>query len=300
MEHISPDAAEREYGITCNHEKMENGELRFRLTSSDGSGYIRTVSTPQSKWQKSHYHKEVKETYIVQKGWMVLASLRNGQVILEKYEKGTSVTTELLVPHNVYLPADSVIHTVKHGESQESDWLAYPDLDAETIKLTENQILANARQPLREVSVDPRFDAYIDIYNNLDNLIWRVPGFFVAALAILLGFIGNILSKPDSSLPLWAWGVLFLFVGVLFLLGSYSMGRIRFHHSRMGEELKLMEPQGYFHTRSKTVKQYWPPAAPHVFIIFFTILGLVFLILSCLAVSEYVGLTQLLKEYKAK
>jgi hypothetical protein len=71
---ISETEAERQHGIVANHTRMPNGELRFRLNASDGTGYVRTESVPGGNWQISHYHRELRETYIVQKGWMILVS----------------------------------------------------------------------------------------------------------------------------------------------------------------------------------------------------------------------------------
>ena len=43
---ISETEAERQHGIVANHTRMPNGELRFRLNASDGTGYVRTESVP--------------------------------------------------------------------------------------------------------------------------------------------------------------------------------------------------------------------------------------------------------------
>jgi hypothetical protein len=51
---INSEQAASQFGILSNHERMENGELRFRLMGSDGNGYIRmyknsihlTLATP--------------------------------------------------------------------------------------------------------------------------------------------------------------------------------------------------------------------------------------------------------------
>lgn len=131
-------------GISTLHERMQNGELRFRLMSSDGSAYIRTVSGMEGAWQKSHFHKRVRETYVVEKGWMVLAEWdeRLGRAIYKKYGPGDVVTTEPLKRHNVYLPSESVIHTVKHSATPgELDWYGAPELDAITHAVGERELL---------------------------------------------------------------------------------------------------------------------------------------------------------------
>jgi len=290
---ISSDEAKKSYGITCPHERMPNGELRFRLVSTDGSAYIRTASTLGSGWQRSHFHKQVFETYIVQSGWMALASLRNGEVVLERFVAGQITTTERLVPHNVYLPANAVIHTVKHGNTAEKDWWPCPELDQRTTILTEEEILSRARIPSKANDLDPRFSSYIDVYNNLDSLIWQVPGFFIASAAIVFGFLTSSLAKDSVSLPPVVWACVFLFVGLLFLIGTYSMYRIRLHHTRMGNEIMLLEPSGYFHLRSKMVRRLWPPSAPHVFMVFFAALGVASLVIAYLMFTQHPWLLHL-------
>lgn len=285
IENITIEEAKERYGITCPHKRMPNGELRFRLASADGSTYIRTVSTPNSGWQNSHYHKHVFETYIVQSGWMALASLRNGNIEIERFAPGEVVTTKLYEPHNVYLPESAVIHTVKHGHATDRDWWPVPDLDGRTQNLTEAEILARC-QSAKAGQLDPRFGSYINVYNNLDTLIWQVPGFFVGGAAIFFGFVASSFQSGSTALPAIAWGLLFLFVSALFLIGAYSMCRLRIHHTRMGAELVSMESAGYFHSRAVTVRRWWPPPAPHVFIIFFSILGIFCLLVAGLVLSK--------------
>jgi mannose-6-phosphate isomerase-like protein (cupin superfamily) len=133
-------------GIWTKHSKMENGELRFRLRSRDGSAYIRTEATSESGWQRSHKHRSVQETYIVQHGRMVLAECIDDRLRIRVITAGGIVTTQPHVPHNVYMFPRAIIHTVKHGEEGETnDWIAEPSLDAKTRDLTEADILELAK-----------------------------------------------------------------------------------------------------------------------------------------------------------
>lgn len=134
------DAEAEVRGIWTSHEIMDNGELRYRLLSEDGSAYIRTVSGTQGAWQNSHHHKSVKETYIVQDGWMAYAELREGLLVGRVYEKDASVTTQPGIVHNVYLPKKAVIHTVKHGIALEHDWHRSDEFDEMTKILLEEDI----------------------------------------------------------------------------------------------------------------------------------------------------------------
>jgi len=286
--HISVEIAEKDYGITCSHEKMKNEEIRFRLNCDDGSAYIRTVGGDKGGWQNSHFHQSIRETYIVQKGWMALASVGKEKLELSLYRSGENVTTEPFVVHNIYLPAGAVIHTVKHGLAEGKDWCGDEELDKMTKTLNENDIARLAsRRNSEDYEIDPRFNSYINVYNNLDNLLWRIPSIFIGGAAILLGFVANIASNPDASLSHELWATMFFLVGTLFLLGTYSMSRIRIHHTRMGEELKALEPIGYFRTRGETVQKSWPPSAPSIFMRAFAAVGLALLGLGIMAIVDF-------------
>jgi hypothetical protein len=127
---------------------MPNGELRFRMYGRDGNGYVRTISGPVGAWQNSHYHHQIRETFIVETGWMVLAEWHpeGHGVALKRLNPGGIVTTEPLRQHNVYLPADTLIHVIKHGSAMgEADWIAAPELDAATKCLSEAQILERTK-----------------------------------------------------------------------------------------------------------------------------------------------------------
>lgn len=141
MSKITNEDASRIYGIDTKHEIMENGELRFRLLSEDGSAYIRTVSGDAGAWQNSHFHKQVRETYIVQEGWIAYAELINGVLVGHVYRKDETVTTQPNIIHNVYLPKGAIIHTVKHGNTKDRDWWASEQFDDITKNITEDVLI---------------------------------------------------------------------------------------------------------------------------------------------------------------
>ena len=117
MTPISQDEASKKHGIKCSHSVSEDGELRFRLISNDGTAYIRTEGPPMGEWQDSHWHNKVKETYIVQSGWIGYAEMNDGHPIYRIYNVGESFTTPPYIIHTVYIPSGAVIHTVKHGDT---------------------------------------------------------------------------------------------------------------------------------------------------------------------------------------
>jgi len=287
MKNIPDAEAKNDYGITCRHDLMDNGELRFRLNSEDGSAYIRTLSGETGAWQNSHFHKAMRETYIAQKGWMAFARLDDSKLSVSIIQAGDAITIEPFVIHNVYLPAGAIIHTVKHGISQEKDWFGDEGFNKMTKDLTEEDIARLALKSGVEKDIDPRFNSYVAIYNNLDNLLWRIPSLFIGGAAILIGFVANIVSKPNASLSPALWSAMFILIGALFLLGAYSMSRIRIHHSRMGVELRSLESVGYFHTREETIKKLWTPGAPILFILVFSLLGLALIVLGLVAIFSF-------------
>jgi hypothetical protein len=120
---------------------MDNGEVRFRLMHDAGDGYIRTMMGSQGGWQNAHSHDSVIETYIVQSGWIGVALMDHAVVDLQTREEGDSFTTVPGAPHNIYLPAGSVIHTVKHGACRPGDWHASPILDQKSKGHTEQDLL---------------------------------------------------------------------------------------------------------------------------------------------------------------
>jgi len=128
------------HDISFKKEVMDNGELRIRLILQDGSAYIRTEAGETGAWQNSHFHSYLEETYIVQKGWIGFAELVEGSLILRVEKENALFTVSSMVPHNLYLPADTVIHTVKHGKVKQGDWHESKELDALTKHLSELEI----------------------------------------------------------------------------------------------------------------------------------------------------------------
>jgi len=146
-EPISADQAQNDYGITTNHECMENGELRFRLSGSDGSSYSRTIATGHGGWQNSHAHTTCQELYLVESGWMALATPAQSKLspLLQILHPGCVCVTSIGQIHNVYLPGNAVIHTIRFGvQGLQLRWEPEPSFDAQTKCLSEAEILSLA------------------------------------------------------------------------------------------------------------------------------------------------------------
>lgn len=146
---LSPEEV-AQLGVVTNHEQMPSGEYRLWLMDTDGSGYIRTVAGEFGAWQNSHYHKGIREFYAVQKGWIAFVEWGDelGSLNLRVLREGETVMSKPGQPHNVYVPAGTVIHTVKFGDtagekaSGQADWHASPELDKSTKLLFEEVIIS--------------------------------------------------------------------------------------------------------------------------------------------------------------
>ncbi len=129
------------------HEEMPNGETRDRLMGVGGYGYILTRAGATGAWQNAHLH-QVRETYIVQHGWMVLVDWHDGVARWRLFNQGDVVTTEPGVAHNIYLVTGAVIHTVKHGNTVGKDWwYPAPELDAVTKSVTDEHDIRERALP---------------------------------------------------------------------------------------------------------------------------------------------------------
>ena len=117
------------YGINIKCNIMDNDEKRFRLIGSDNSTYIRTEASRTGGWQNSHYHKTIKEFYLVQKGAIILVELKNNEVFTKKLLEGDSFITEPNIPHNVFMFPNTITHTIKFGDCTNPDWNEYKKLD---------------------------------------------------------------------------------------------------------------------------------------------------------------------------
>lgn len=186
MRDITCEEAATLHGITTYHQEMDNSEYRFRLLKSDGTAYVRTESSRTGAWQNSHYHNNVRETYIVQRGWIAYAALIHGERTINVYRAGESFTTQPHIIHNVYMPANAVIHTVKHGESATEDRIqdnATKQFDDETQPLTEHQIRLAADKP---------DEIYTAEYRHFDTLIWQLPTWCTAIFLVTAAGAGSI------------------------------------------------------------------------------------------------------------
>ena len=143
--HTLTDAFLSDRSIEFNYEQMPNTELRFRLLGPDGGCYVRTEASPEGSWQNSHSHDATFELYVIQAGWIAIAHMGDIGVEINVYRENDHCVIRPHVLHNVYMPARAVLHTVKYG-GVKGDWIACEELDKLTQHLSEQDILASARE----------------------------------------------------------------------------------------------------------------------------------------------------------
>jgi hypothetical protein len=229
IKNIEPNEAWEKYKISTNHQEMDSGELRFRLKKDDGTAYIRTEAASTGEWQTSHYHKNCKETYIVQRGWIACAEMNYEHVKLKIYKNDEIFTIMPGIIHNIYLPSNAVIHTIKHGISKDGDRITDNEtkkLDSLTISLSENQIRYLSRKGSSKIS-----EVYSAEYRHFDTLIWQLPAWSTAVFigSIMGGIsIANIYINESTGLSSKGllWGFFLLMACILQAL-SHVLYRFR-------------------------------------------------------------------------
>jgi hypothetical protein len=184
----------------------------------------------------------VKETFIVQAGWIGYAELQNGATRFFVYRMGEMFTTPPEIIHNVYMSDGAVIHTVKHGlgigEARLIDDRT-KRFDSETSRVSE--ALLRQRALLTSQQNDDQYNTplprYNEAYRHFDNLIWQVPAWTTAIFAVVLaGMTQLTIDSPIlafvglAATPLLAASCgLF---GIFVLSLSHALYRFRWHQVR--------------------------------------------------------------------
>lgn len=129
-----PDLPE---SVELKAKEMPNGEIRVRIAHA-ASGLSASITSNAEHhgaagWQNSHRHlSDMKETYVVQAGWLVVATLDEITTtpLFEKYVAGSVFTLSGSEAHNVYVSEGTIFATVKHGSKEgRKDWQPAPELD---------------------------------------------------------------------------------------------------------------------------------------------------------------------------
>jgi hypothetical protein len=227
MREINAARAKREFGIATKHNEMDNGERRFRLLKNDGTAYSRTEAVEESGWQFSHLHRTVRETYIVQTGWVAFAELVSSQLVLRLLHPGDIVTTQPGVVHNVYLSGDAVIHTVKHGTAEGDD--RYVDETTKAFDLVTRTLATPTAVRAAAIRIVDKGPAeYSDTYRHFDNLIWQIPAWSTAVFALAIQSLFGVLHS-HAARDLNAATILSLFTALALWSFAFVMSRFRMH-----------------------------------------------------------------------
>jgi hypothetical protein len=242
---ITPEDAAKNHGVTTHHTVSKEGEHRFRLLKHDGTAYIRTEAAPEGRWQNAHWHSKVRETYIVQKEHLFYVERRtDGEPTAPvRYEAGEMFTSAAEVIHDVYLPPEAVIHTVKHGEAKDEERLEDARTEAFTELLTTRgtEPLGRARRPLPAGSTAQgqagAKGPYNQVYLHFDRLIWQVPAWATAIVALVFAGLARLRSDGPLvefiRLPVdWILALLMFLFGCVLLVLSHALYRFRWHQIR--------------------------------------------------------------------
>ena len=227
---IPPGLAKAQHGISALHHEMENHELRFRLKHTSGSAYILTKATAGSGWQKSHYHEVVRETYIVESGWMAFAELLDGWMRVRIFANGAVLTTQPNVVHNVYLPDGAIIHTVKHGGGEGDD--RHTDGDAPALDLL-TCALSNEAQIRAAAYRSGNGASYPEGYRHFDGLIWQVPAWSTAIFALACPIVIDAARLPVGGIAEQNSAGLVVFLSICLMVFGLVLYRFRVHQRSM-------------------------------------------------------------------
>ena len=111
-------------------EKMPNTEIRYRVKIDENTIYSITKSGEYPAWQNSHYHKNCKEIYYVQKGKMKIITKEKEFVYCRLLNKGDKIVVDEEISHNIFLYKDTEICVLKYGNILNSNWYSDKLLDS--------------------------------------------------------------------------------------------------------------------------------------------------------------------------
>ena len=100
-----------------------------------------------------------------------------------------------------------------------------------------NYITAHEAEPL--APLDPRFDGYLSVFNNLEKVLWGLLAFLGATTALSFSFLNSVLSQPEWKSLLAAPA--FFVVSLFYFCGARSIQVIKKYRDKIGNDLKAME-----------------------------------------------------------
>lgn len=108
---------------------------------------------------------------------------------------------------------------------------------------------------------DTKYASYIAVYCNIDTILWKNMSTVAAVTALLFAVVGVLVANPVVSFGPFdhrkTLAVFLAMIGVFYLGAWWNFKRMRFHHTCMGDEIRKLEHDGYFHFRGKESKNTW-------------------------------------------
>jgi len=122
--------------------------------------------------------------------------------------------------------------------------------------------------PSAGVGPNIKYEKYVDLYTNLDNLVWRNSSILLSVTVLALGIVGTFGLRPDIRIePLShsaTVGMGFFLIGLFYGLATFTMYRMRWHHRQLERYLKKLEVEGYFQFRVDAPKSGISDARLHI------------------------------------
>jgi hypothetical protein len=218
-----------------HHNLNKEYEKRVYEKINDNDVYITTLSNT-NHWQDAHYHKLCKETYVIQKGKVIFVWKNKTGIECASFKEGSVVVFGNSIEHALFLPKDSIIHTIKKfslSDKYESKELEkYKTLVSMSTECNQREDMIIQITKWSSNISDRKFAKYSNGYIHFDKLIWQLPTWNFILFAGLLSVFNA--SNNDNISPMKIGGVDFkiilLFVILLFFItGYYALARWRIH-----------------------------------------------------------------------
>lgn len=138
--------------IELSLEIKQNGESSILITGNSDTNsfsyiYAQEPENELASWQSAHFHNHIVETWIVEKGIMIVyENVLNSENTYEEIiiKPGDIYTSKVGVSHNYYLLPGTITHTINisvDNHSFEGDWYLDEKLDEFTKKINMEELI---------------------------------------------------------------------------------------------------------------------------------------------------------------
>lgn len=266
----------RQQELIPQEKKSSSGEdiRRYYLPNETPFEVIETALGPRST-QPPHAHNRVREATLVIQGSVVVGEIRQDRKEETQLSPGDFAVFDRGSCHFIENRTDDLVrflHFKFLGEGKDDELFR-----SDKLEHCDGPVTGHAET---SVSDEGLIKSYVDTYNNIDKILWQMPALLLAVTALAFGLLKDIFVNAQATIaPLSRQQTLGWFciaVAFMYVIGVYSIWRLRRHHNMMGEEIKKLEPRdGYFHKREKIAKKFWfPPSDTLTIGSFFTVAAL--------------------------